>query len=441
MDYFLFLLLIYTSLFVISVAVFNLKILSPSIVFTASFSIMIYLAYATKAAMGFTVNEKTFMIFSVGGLLFVLTEMIVMIMHKRFSHQTLNGAGSDIERKPLYIRKSTLHILLFIILFSLLLSLISIYLSTSGSVGNRMETYKNMMINDVGNVRFRFVLNQLYKINLATAYVCTYVAIYNLSVCGVKFRTQLSYLTITVIFIFYTVFSQGARQPAIEIIVFAFLTYFAWKLKHRDQSKLLKQVGRIIIIAPLAAVVFTKTAELVGRRSAERHVLTYISTYFCGGLYAFNLHVDEPARNTIWGQSSFADIYQMLSKLGIVPDSYVASYHSFNLYGNTVTMFGRWYEDFGSAGVYIMTIIVALFFSILFYKYVFPSNKSQGLHLSKIVYCKLVIALVWAGYDDRIRALLSMSNVLIILLIVLMYKAFVQNHLFFSIKRSKATIE
>lgn len=430
MDYFLLLLIVYTMLFITSITVFNLKIMSPSIIFTASFTLMVYLAFATKEAMGFTVSKSTFEIFAIGGFLFVITEFLVMLFHSIRKNSIVRA----IDHKPLYIKQTTLNLFFLIMCFSFVLALVSIMLSTSGSIGNRMEVYKNMMLNDIGNVRFRFLLNQLYKINTATSYVCAYIVVYNWSVCRKKLRANLKCLLIIGLFIVYTVFSQGARQPAIEIILFMFLTYFVWKLKHSERRKLFKLIRKMIVIAPLAAIIFTKTAELVGRRAVERHILTYISAYFCGGLYSFNLHVNEPARNAIWGQSSFADIYQFLSKFGIVPVSYVASYHSFDLYGNTVTMFGRWYEDFGSSGVYIMTILVSLFFSVLFYKYIYPSNKNQSLHLSKIMYVKMVIALVWAGYDDRIRALFSMSNFLGIVLIFLIYKYFVERHVHIKIR-------
>ena len=426
------LLIVYSLLFLFSIAVFNLKVLSPSIIFTTSFTFMVHLAFFTRKEMGFVVSEKTFEVLAVGGTLFVLTEFFVMLFYN-LSVQSRIKCFAYTEKKPLYMRKSTINFFFIVIVFSFVLALASIVLSTSGSVGYRMEVYKNMMLYDTGKVRFRFWLNQLYKLNTASAYVCAYIAVYNWSVCKETLKKQIKYWLVSLIFIIYTVFSQGARQPAIEIIVFMVLVYFAGKLKRVDKQRVMSVIGKLIFITPIAAVIFTKTAEMVGRRHADRTVLKYISTYFCGGLYSFNLHINEPARNGIWGQSSFADIYQFLNKFNIVPDNYVASYHSFDLYGNTVTMFGRWYEDFGSVGVYIMSVLSALFFSILFYKYLYPKQKNQQWHLSKIIYCKLIIALVWAGYDDRIRALFSMSNVLMLILMCAIYYNFVGRHLHFSI--------
>lgn len=313
MYYFEMLLIVYSLLFLFSIAVFNLKVLSPSIIFTASFTFMVYLAYFMRVEMGFIVSEKTFEVLSIGGTLFALTEFFVMLLYHLGARSPVKRFA-DNENKPLYMRKSTINYFFIIIVFSFVLALSSIVLSTSGSVGRRMEVYKNMTLYDIGNVRFRFLLNQLYKLNTASAYVCTYIAVYNWSVCKETLKKQMKYLIVSFVYIIYTAFSQGARQPAIEIVVFMVLVYFAWKLKKVDKQRVIAVISKLILIAPIAAVVFTKTAEMVGRRQADRTVLKYISTCFCGGLYSFNLHINEPARNVIWGQSSFADIYQFLNK-------------------------------------------------------------------------------------------------------------------------------
>lgn len=428
-DYFEILVIIYTLLFIASMAIFNMKVLSPSIIFTASFTVMVYLALFTKDIMGFVVSKKTFEVLTLGGCLFVATEFCVMFYFNILRHRKKVIIRPVTDRKPLYIRKSTLDLFFILINFSFALVIVSIIQSTGGSVGNRMEIYKNMMLYETGTVRYRFLLNQLFKINTAVSYVCAYIGIYNFSMCGENIKKQFKYFAIVCNYIIYSLFSQGARQPAIEIIVFAVLMYFVWNLKKADRHRMIKQICKMIIIAPIAAVIFTKTAVMVGRRNINRKVITYMSTYFCGGLYAFNLHIDEPARNTIWGQASFADVYQFLSKLGIVPKSYVASYHSFELYGNTVTIFGRWYKDFGTIGVCIMTILVSAIFSILFYRYIYPTDRNQTNHLSKMIYGKLVMALVWAGYDDRIRALFSMANIMYLMFIAITYRVFVVEHL------------
>lgn len=434
MDYFVFLVIIYTVLFVGSIVVFNMKVLSPSIIFTASFTLMVYLAFFTKDMMKFTVSKKTFEVFALGGCLFVATEFWVMLYFNILRHGKRVTIGLATDRKPLYIRKSTLNLFFIVISFSFVLAIVSIMQSTGGSVGNRMETYKNMMLYENGTIKYRFLLNQLFKINTAVSYVCMYIGVYNFSICGEDIKSQFRYFAIVCNYIIYSSFSQGARQPTIEIIVFAFLMYLAWNLKKTDRRRMIKLICKMIVIAPVAAIIFTKAAVMVGRRAYKRQVLKYISTYFCGGLYAFNLHVDEPARNAIWGQASFADVYQFLNKLGIVPKSYVASYHSFELYGNTVTIFGRWYEDFGTAGVCIMTIFVSAIFSILFYRYIYPTNGSQTSHLSKMIYGKLVMALVWSGYDDRIRALFSLSNIMYLMFIAITYRVFVMDHLCIKIR-------
>lgn len=216
MDCFVMLLIVYSMLFIFSIAVFNLKVLSPSIIFTTSFTFMVYLAFLTREEMGFVVSEKTVEVLAIGGTLFVLTELFVMLFYlsKKRSH---TYGVAETENKPLYMRKSTINVFFIVIAASFVLALASITLSTSGSVGYRMEVYKNMMLYDTDNVRFRFLLSQLYKLNTASAYICTYIAIYNWSVCKEALKKQIKCLLVSFIFIIYTVFSQEKEKETVEV--------------------------------------------------------------------------------------------------------------------------------------------------------------------------------------------------------------------------------
>ena len=178
----------------------------------------------------------------------------------------------------------------------------------------------------------------------------------------------------------------------------------------------------------VAAPVFYYSSQLIGRNFSsisKLTVLQYLSHYLGGGLYAFNLHIDSPCSTQHWGQSSLANIYSLLKSWGFVSDSVENfAYHSFERYGNTVTTFGRWYEDWGTAGVICMSALVAFVFAKIYYSKIKYSTASKPHHLAKILYPKMAMALVWAGYDDRVTALLSFSTAIILLLMSIWYWLF-----------------
>ena len=435
MDYFLFLMLIYMIFMLISLLLFDAKMLSPSFIFSSSFTFMISLAYVFKGILGFEVNEKTFTVFTIAGLLFLLTEVITKIFFQILKKSKMSSFQNEVViDRPLYINRQMIYLMEVFLIISLITAIGVLDLNTSdGSFSARMSQYKNTLLYDASSINFRFLVSQLYKINMAIAYLLGYILIYNFTKCNIELKEMKEYIFLIVIFCIFSMISQGARQPTIEILLYLVLVYIALMIKPKDKKKIRKMFVRAIPLSVVAAVVFYYTSTLVGRRKTQRGILEYLAVYFCGGLYSFNLHVGESVRTVYWGQSSFADIYSVLIKLGIVPSNANMAYHEFELYGNTVTMFGRWYEDFGSIGVYIMVIVVSLYFSIFFYKEIIKNGQKKQNHLARIFYCKFVIALVWAGYDDRIRALLSVQTIITLLLVTLLFRSLVEHNIKFKL--------
>lgn len=144
------------------------------------------------------------------------------------------------------------------------------------------------------------------------------------------------------------------------------------------------------------------------------------------GLYYLNFIVNKSwSSPSFFGQNSFSEIYKIFVLLRLVPQDARIRVHEYNKYGNTVTILGRWFEDFNDIGVYIMIVLVAIFFCWLFYSKLLKRN-SHKVHLTRIMYAKLLMSLIWAGYDDRIRPLLAFGSVVQLLLIYLCYLALIK---------------
>lgn len=436
MNYFLGLMTIYMTYMLLAFLISNGKILSPSFIFSTSFTLMIVLAYIFKDRLGFEVNYLTFKIFATGGILFLISENIVKTFIHISKSKSYGNRKINIECENLYINKQIQHLLLVFMFLSLMLAVVVLFVNTSnGSFGSRMSQYKNALIYSANKVKFRTIVSLLYKINTGISYFCGYILIYNLSLNKIRLHDMKNYILIIITFGIFSTVSQGARQPLIEMVIFLPIVYASLHMHNRDKKKIYRLMRKVIPLLLLAVVLFYYTSTLVGRRQTKRGILEYLAVYICGGLYSFNLHANEPARNVYWGQASFADIYNLLIKMGFVPSEANMQYHTFDLYGNTVTMFGRWYEDFGQIGVYLMTILVAMFFSILFYTKIVPNaNSYNENHIKRMIYCKFIISLVWAGYDDRIRALLSLQTVSFCIVIVFLWWFCIKQHYKFKIR-------
>lgn len=424
MDCLLLLLIVYILYLLLSIIFSNGRLLSPSVVFSASFTFMLLLAYMFKEILGFRVNEATFQVLSFGGFIFVATEILMQwFLQRKGNILCKSSTGNEI----IALSDNVVNFLIIFLGLSTIICIYVFFINTTGeSIAVRMIQYKFALLYDDSSVKYRVYMSQLYKVNMCIAYFSSYIFIYNLANNSISSIRKLKYISIIILFGIYSVFFNAARQPVIEILLFLPLVYLSLHLKRKDRKKVISLLKKTLPILILLGLIFYYTATMVGRRETERGVLEYIAVYFCGGLYSFNLHVYEPARNALWGQSSFSDIYGVLINLGIVSETADMRYHDFDLYGNTVTIFGRWYEDFGQLGVYVMTFLVSAFLSIFFYKKIVPEkNVFKVNHISKLIYSKFIISLLWAGYDDRIRPLFSVSTLCFVLGIILLWRIFI----------------
>lgn len=410
--------LIYAGL---SFWLFNGNFLSPSFVFCFSLSAMLCLAYYSAVTMGmlFAIEIRTFSIFAFAGLVFIAAELCVYLF--RTSSSSYAGLHTENEHKPFIVNPQIQIFVTCLFALSFLASIYFVYANTSGGTwSDRMEEYRHVL-RYPEKIRFRFIFSQLYKINFVIMDLFGYIMVYNLTVCNVPVRQVLSYIIDAVLYAMFTALFIGARQTSIELILFLMMIYVSLNMKPGGRQKIYRFIIKIIPVMLLIMTLFTAAGSLIGRAKTEKSALRNVAEYFCGGLYFFNKHLDDPSSEQ-FGQSSFSFLYLIPQNMGLMKKTETKVEGEFDIYGNTVTVFGRWYKDFGAAGVFVMTAIVSLIYSLAFYyRLLYSNNIRTEHHFSRIYYCQFMTGLIWAGYDDRIASLLTFQNVIFIILIRFMF--------------------
>lgn len=417
MDNLLLLAIIYLVYAVISFWLFNGNFLSPSVVFLLSLSGMLCLAYYAASTMGmlFAIGLRTFSIFAIAGLLFILTELCVYLL--RTSSCKESYPEIEIKREPLIVNRQIQICVMILFAVSLLIAIYVLYVNTSGgSWSARMKAYRSLILKEP-HIKYRFIVSQLYKINIVIMDLFGYIMIYNLTVCGVPVKSVLSYMIDAVLYIIFCTVYNGARQTGVEAMLFFMMIYIVLNMKPGGQRKIYAFIWKILPVLILIGGLFTAAGSLVGRVETEKSSFVNFVEYMCGGLYFFNRHLDDP-RTKFFGQFSFSFVYALLYNNGIMKDDIVMMAGEFDIYGNTVTIFGRWYKDFGATGVFVMTCIVSLIYSLVFYyRLLYSNNINKEHHLTRIYYCQFLTGLIWACYDDRIASLLTIQNILFLILV------------------------
>lgn len=425
MDSYLLLLISYVIFVVLGYKKFELPIISPTMITLVSLTIVIALGYWYRHEMGTDLYFYTFIVIALGGGAILGTGYVVQKWAKlNWGDQTSIEYNFDSNRYPLVgivklpVRYKYISIYM---IFFILFSLFCVFINTTGdSDVSRMTQYRNILLYPQQYYHTRtliFINSQFYKIALILTYISAYVAIYNGVILDKPIFKGTGLIIIVGLFCIGSSIAMGARQPAIEIFIFMILTYLFFMVKegYVNQSKrFLFKLIPVTIVSPFLYILY---GILVGRQDGNNITLERIAELLAGGIYALNAHIWEPARTIYFGQSSFADVYDKLINFGLLPERARMAYHEFDKFGNTLSLFGRWYEDFGILGVIIMSIIVTALFSLAYEYLKRRSNDNIWTHVWTAIFLTELVSLVWAGYDDRIRALLAFSQFVIVGLI------------------------
>ena len=425
MDSYLLLLISYVVFVVLGYKKFELPIISPTMITLVSLTIVIALGYWYRHEMGTDLYFYTFIVIALGGGAILGTGYVVQKWAKlNWGDQTSIEYNFDSNRYPLVgIVKLPVrykYISMYMIFF-ILFSLFCVFINTTGdSDVSRMTQYRNILLYPQQYYHTKtliFINSQFYKIALILTYISAYVAIYNGVILDKPIFKGTGLIIIVGLFCIGSSIAMGARQPAIEIFIFMILTYLFFMVKEGYVNQIKRFLFKLIPITIISPFLYILYGILVGRHDGNNVTLQRVTELLAGGIYALNTHIWEPARTTYFGQSSFADVYDKLINFGLLPESARMAYHEFDKFGNTLSLFGRWYEDFGILGVIIMSIIVTALFSLAYEYLQRRSNDNIWTHVWTAIFLTELVSLVWAGYDDRIRALLAFSQFVIVGLI------------------------
>ena len=425
MDSYLLLLISYVVFVVLGYKKFELPIISPTMITLVSLTIVIALGYWYRHEMGTDLYFYTFIVIDLGGGAILGTGYVVQKWAKlNWGDQTSIEYNFDSNRYPLVgIVKLPVrykYISMYMIFF-ILFSLFCVFINTTGdSDVSRMTQYRNILLYPQQYYHTKtliFINSQFYKIALILTYISAYVAIYNGVILDKPIFKGTGLIIIVGLFCIGSSIAMGARQPAIEIFIFMILTYLFFMVKEGYVNQIKRFLFKLIPVTIVSPFLYILYGILVGRQDGNNITLERIAELLAGGIYALNAHIWEPARTIYFGQSSFADVYDKLINFGLLPERARMAYHEFDKFGNTLSLFGRWYEDFGILGVIIMSIIVTALFSLAYEYLQRRSNDNIWTHVWTAIFLTELVSLVWAGYDDRIRALLAFSQFVIVGLI------------------------
>lgn len=190
------------------------------------------------------------------------------------------------------------------------------------------------------------------------------------------------------------------RLLAIMIeLLFVYLIYY--KKTHRNLS-----VRKIMSTSSIAITSFFLIFVFYGKylvNKISNNPFDSIAIYTSGSLVGFDMIKDKIANSSeYWGQYLLSPMYNLLSRIGLVP-YYESSrsvqesvYWNGNYGTNVYTFFEVQIRDFGYIGIVFSMIFLGLFFGVLY----ILKNREKRIGIFSVIYIYFMFSLITGFFQD-----------------------------------------
>lgn len=437
----------YVSLYLLLAVSWKLSkcdVLSPNVLICASFigaATMYILGSERLEAQTFTAKTTSYLL--LGILVFILgseTCKVVVKSIKKYSDKRQYTAFVGDGIKPInlpiffYVGFSAL------VIITTALQIYHVKQMVGGSIITALSIYRSETLLEGKSANS--IVSLLSRVIYGIQPVLLFSMFYNKYIAKRKFRHPVLGGVAMVIYMMALYLISGSRGKVFAVF---FQVLFAVTLTlnyggniFRDHFRSGEKKGNkfwikaVVIIAVIGIPLFYYGGVIGGRNYSQISAFQSVENYFSYGLIRINLIVSKI--NTVasenWGQWSFPGIYSVLNKMNLI---FTGSYDFFPFYknyGNTVTIFGRWFVDFGLTGLVIMSYLSGLFYSYIYYRLKYTPSRKMAVRYS-CLYIFLYSAIIMASYDDWVRSVMTLNGIFQIIILMFMenrvYKKYIKS--------------
>ncbi|WP_370836382.1 O-antigen polymerase [Megasphaera sp.] len=408
-------------------------LLAPSVVFCGMFVLSTIFATLNIFTWNIDYSIDAVLIISLGIFSFILAEISMRLLKNSFCHNIERKEEKSFSFHPIHIKWA---IMLLFIVFNILISFwyykeISRIVGASGYFeGSLLHSFRvvstesSFANND--SLALNPLLNQCLKIVVANSYVFLYFFIRNFFIGKEKNEKVYSFLLVSITALIPSILS-GARGSLLQFLsaalVYSYITWhqiYGWNI---NISR--KIICRGILYFIVGIPVFYYSTFWLGRE-INLDLFSYISNYIGGSIQLFNLYMqDYDSLPQYFGEESLISLCSFLNKFGA--DIPIISLHleprglTIGTIGNVYTFFRRPLHDFGIFGMITFTYIVGLLFSFI-YEIKVKGKFGEKTVSSILIYGYLFYWVVIGSIDQWSQSVISMTNLMEIIFMVIIYK-------------------
>lgn len=250
--------------------------------------------------------------------------------------------------------------------------------------------------------------------------------VYQTYICKKKVGNKYYIIILTILYTISIYIMSGSRGRIFQIIfqyLFSYLVCYKTQIVLSGKKVLKQQSWKKLVLLSILVIIpiFYYVGIASGKNYDEISAFESVSNYFTYGLFRIdNFLKGEQILSEHFGQWSFPGIYSLFNKLGGNYDNYDFFPFYENL-GNTSTVYGRWYVDFGYMGVYVLALWNGFLYSLFYNRMKFAKTRKNAF-IASIVYVFMMGNILMASYDDWTRSLYTINGFLQLLLTIFVSK-------------------
>lgn len=412
---FVFLILMYGS--------FDRDIISPPVISTLTILIGTIFVIPSSEIWHTSISENTFTVIITGFVVMWLSSVFAKILFKK---RKINRTKQSM--KLIHCCKFIERV---ICIFSIVLT--ALYLWDAVRVGTlnggggglaSIAYMKSAYMNDNGE-RMNPVIRQGFKVVMMFAYISCLLFANNVLVLKEKFTKNIAYFIAIICGAIITL-ASGSRTEILRILSALLLCYSiltrehgGWKVKENTRSfiQVVRKFTPVILL--FAVVAFSSKAFVKTEGTATSNILSigdYLSYYVGSPIQVLNdkLAYFRNLDELVFGTTSQIPVFTYLGNL--------------DYGGNVATLFGYILVFTEYNGLLIMTALLFLNYFIgtaLYYK-IYGSHTSEKRNFGMVLYSYVYYIFVMSFYSCTALSLFYVSNILLFLLIIILYKPIVK---------------
>ncbi len=432
-------------LFLNIIPVFKFELLYPPVIFTLMF------LFCTSVGLIryndwrlYEYSSDTVCLIMLGVCSFVIMGFVARLFERNIPKCLSGYRRERLEISRLYVAFFIILGIVGNLLFFFYIKRVVVALGyDSSSLSRLLNSYYNIKValkntGEYGIPRIVTVLNYIVNVN---ALLALYVLLHNF--CFKVAKKEDFWLLILVGLWPVQLLLNSARgnilillAETVYLLYFFWNTYYGWNKK--TQKKILK--WGIIFFASFLALFLVLTVFL-GRRSSfeELDIIDYLTIYISGGIRNFDLFLKEPVLSSDFGRESFPAVHRFLYNHFGIGELYslgleFRAIDGKNI-GNIYTAFRRFYADFGTLGIVILSGFLGYFFSFLYVKIKEKCYKNK-FDFTIILFCCISKEIFYMAIEDTLFiSELSFNGLFRLIMMYILYYIFIKRKAKFKVTR------